>query len=148
MLPDPEASFQNPIELAWLYSLHVKSLDVFSKQTFQERIETNFLFKMFPYAFTTNNANFLLHISQLLNLQDSVSFFCEIFYMNYVPVSKYYWTVEEDMFLFHLLIHAYINQQSLNVFFGKRSVDACIQRILYLKSVLINEELVDDYFYE
>ena len=49
------------------------------------------------------------------------------------------------MFLFHLLIHAYINQQSLNVFFGKRSVDACIQRILYLKSILINEGLVDDY---
>ena len=100
---------------------------------------------MFPYAFSTNNEEFLISISRLLNLHESVLFFCKIFHASLVPNSIHYWTIEEDMYLLHLLIHAYINQQSLNVSFGKRTIFSCKRRIIYLKKILVHETLIADY---
>lgn len=145
LLPDPDMKPNSPIKLAWLYSLHAKCLETYTRQTFKERAQTIFLFKMFPYAFSTNNEEFIISISRLLNLHESVLFFCKIFHASLVPNSSHYWTIEEDMYLLHLLIHAYINQQSLNVSFGKRTIFSCKRRIIYLKKILVHETLIADY---
>ena len=143
-LPDPEEI--SPLYFAWMYSIFSRCKEVYKNQTEIERIKTNFLYEIINLSIFSNEEQFLLKASRILNLSEAVIYLLDIIHFNSnISTSNYFWSDDEDKFLLHLLINSRITQTSMDISFGQRTIRACSNRIKKLKRILKQEGLIDKY---